>query len=628
MKPVFNRQIFILVTILNCPILFAQDNHDIFIPRDIQKAYENGSRSYDGLPGPKYFQNQVDYEIEVSIDPFTKKLEGNGKIYFHNNSGRNLRFLVIKNYHNVFRKGAVRGRAIDPLDAGIELSVKKLVINGIEKDPNDPATYYAKTNTNIIIPCETPDSNISIVEIAWETSIPKKTHERFGSIDSTSFFMAYWFPQVAVFDDINSWDVFDYNNLNEMYNEFGDFNVKITVPEGFVVWATGELKNPEQVLGSSFLKKYKKSLHSEKPIKIITKEDIERKKLVTLKGQNEWHFMAKKVNDFAFGASDHHKWSASCYLQENGNRIHMQTAWLISSKNFEIIPDYFGKMIKTLSETVVRYPFPYPSITIFNGLDGMEFPMIVNDIEMETDGGTHFLSTHEVAHSYLPFLVGTNQRRHGWIDEGLVTMIGVETHTLHLNDYDFRDTYLEWYPYIAGTQEDIPPMVNSIYLTDNIYQEHEYVRPATAFWILKDILGEEVFSHCLSGFIDRWKYKHPSPYDLFFTFNELSNENLNWFFEPWFIQMGYPDLEISNVAGEDDEWIVEIKNKGGMPFPAMLEIYEGDEAIIKIPINARVWKNEKDSHFIKIPKTIINPGFVLDTNNYPDVDIHNNSWPR
>jgi hypothetical protein len=615
-----------LLILSHCLNILSQKDDQLFIPRDIQAAYEKGTRSFDGVPGKNYFQNRVDYEIDVIVDPDSFLIKGKEKIIFYNQSGRDLRYLVIKTYHDVFRKGAVRARKIETDDAGIGMDIKKLSINSEAFDPKDPETYYGKTPTNFIVPCRTRKNEQSVIEIEWHTRIPKKTHERFGMVDSSSLFMGYWFPQLAVFDDINGWDIFDYNNLNEMYNEFGNFNVHISVPENYIIWATGVLQNPDEVLADEVLKRFIKSKKSSEPVRIITEKDLRKANPLTKKGWNTWSFSAENVNDFAFGMSDHHLWSASSVLNPDGFDIHLHTAWLESSENYNIIPGYFNWMIETMSDSIIGYPFPYSSMTIFNGLDGMEFPMIVNDTEMDSHGGTYFLSTHEVVHSYFPFLVGTNQRRHGWLDEGLVTMLGVDVHTRKLNEYNFRDTYLEWYPLIAGTQQDVPSIVNSVYLTDHIYQQHEYVRPTIAFWTLQDILGKEMFQNCLKEFISRWEYKHPTPYDLFFTFNDVSEENLNWFFQSWFVEFGYPDLGISGIVDENKSQMIEIKNIGGMPFPSELEIVTMEKGSIKIEIDARVWKNNNKSFLVPLPENIHPVKFVLNTENYPDSNLENNTF--
>ncbi len=614
--------IILIFSLLNSPFLFSQVD-DLFIPRDIKDAYIRKTRSYDGNPGPEYFQNRVDYNIDASFDPITRNLQGSEVIIFHNNSKRNLRYIVIRNYLDVYKKGAIRGRTIDPIDAGNEVNILKIIINGEEIDLNDPNSIVDKSGTDIILACKTSSGSTSQIEISWSLKIPEKTHQRFGPVDESSYFIAYWFPQVAVFDDINGWDTFSFNNLNEMYTEFGNYTISLTVPENFIIWATGELQNPEEVLKPKYLKRFQQSKVSDEVIQIISYDDIINNKAITQKGNNTWIFKADQISDFAFGTSDHFLWDASQLTLNEGNKVHIHTAFLNSSENFHEVSEITPWVIKILSEEIVGYPFPFSTMTVFNGMDGMEFPMIVNDEEMENRAGTYFLTTHEVAHSYFPFLVGTNQKRHGWIDEGLITMLGVETHTLKEKEYNFRELYLEWYPLFAGTQEDLPSIVNSVYLPDIIFQQHEYARPSLAFWTLRDILGEDLFKSSLLEFIERWKFKHPTPYDLFFTFNDHCGENLNWFFQAWFLSFGYPDLGIHNAELINDEWIVEIQNIGGMPFPSKLEILFTDLQKQVIDIDGRSWKDSK-SHIVKIPANKDISGFVLITDNYPDCEEENN----
>jgi len=616
--------LILIIFIINTGIAYPQAD-DFYIPRDIKAAYTRGSRSYDGNPGTEYFQNQVDYIIDASFDPITRKLEGSELIVFHNNSKRTLRNILIRNYMDVYKKGAIRGRSIDPFDVGNEVILHRMRINGEEIYFENSDDIMNNSETDIVLNCLTNSGDSSIIEISWSLFIPQRTHERFGAVDESSFFIAYWFPQIAVFDDINGWDTFAFNNLSEMYTEFGNYQVNLTLPQDFVVWATGELQNSEEVLEAEYYDKFMRSKESDTVIHIISADDLKNNRPITQKGSNTWIFKANQVSDFAFGTSDHFLWDASRLILDEEKNVHIHTAYLQSSEHFYEVPQITPWVIKTLSEEIVGYPFPFPSMTVFNGLDGMEFPMIVNDTEMEDRAGTYFITAHEVAHSYLPFLAGTNQKRHGWMDEGLTTLLGVEAHTLVEEDFNFREIYLEWYPFFAGTQEDIPSIVNSVYLPDIVFQQHEYVRSSLAFWTLKDILGDELFKSAMQEFIKRWAFKHPTPYDLFFTFNDHCGENLNWFFQSWFLSFEYPDLAISNVKLINNEWFIELKNIGGMPFPSKLQLEYSDNDTQVINIDARVWK-DKRTHLIKIPGNKDIKDFVLITEGYPDCGRENNHF--
>ena len=601
---------------------FTQQN-DIFIPLDIKKAYDRGSRSYDGQPGKLYTQNYIKYQIEAKIDPFEKKLKGFEKIRFINNFSRDQNYIVIRLYYNFFDKGAVRGRPIDPVDAGKKIKITSLKLNGENIDPDNKDLIIMSTETNIIYPLKTPANDSSNLEIGWEIELPERTHERFGPIDSTSYFLAYWYPQISVYDDINGWDILDYINLSEVYNEFADFNVQITMPENFIVWATGELENPDEIFETPVLKRLKTIKSSGKVFSIIDEKDIKNHQL-TKNHQLSYRYSARNVSDFAFGYSDHYLWDAAKVKLKSGKTVYVESAYLPSSLNFKKAAEIAAWVVQGLSEDIPAYEFPYPSMTVFNGNDGMEFPMIVNDRE-ESIEGSYFLTAHEMAHSYLPFLVGTNQSRHGWLDEGLITMIGVELHKKKIDEYNFRDLYIDWYSKIAGTQKDLPGMVNSVYISNDLLKTHDYMRPSLGFWTLRDIMGEDKFNSCLHAFFDRWKGKHPTPYDFFFTINDVSGENFNWFFQPWFIDFAYPDLGIENLTEELNIYNINIKNYGGIPFPTKLKLYFTDNTFDEINLDARIWK-DKDSYLVQFPRDKVLSKIFLNTSGYPDVNQENNIY--
>ncbi len=605
-------------------VSYGQES-DLYMPRDIRDAYDRGTRSYDGNPGQHYFQNSADYTITASIDPATRRLTGYEKIVYRNNSPYTLRELGLHLYQNIFIKGGNRGREVDPADLTDGVILNSLMINGKSLDPGDSSAILYESQTNRFYKMFSRPGSENTIEITWTLIFPVMKEERMGGIDSTSFFFAYWYPQVSVFDDISGWDIFDYNNVAEPYNDFGNFDVAISVPGDYAVWATGELQNPESVLGGNCMERYGKAKSSGEVVHIIGKKDL-RKNNFTSKGRDPWKFKAADVSDFAFGISDHYLWDGYSKKLNNGKNVFVQSAYLASSVNYRDVAEMTGFVIRELSDTLIGRAFPYPSMTVFNGNDGMEFPMIVNDREENSKSATWFLTSHEVSHTYLPFLVGINQRRYGWMDEGMTTMLGCEIQKKKISQYDMQEMYLQTYPQIAGTQEDVPLIVNSVYLPDMIYQQHEYMRPSMALWTLRDVLGKEMFKKCLHGFVDRWAGKHPTPYDLFFTFNDISGENLDWFWQPWFLGFSYPDLAIMRIDSSGSENKIFLENRGGMPFPSTLEVKYGDGSTSSLPLDARVWA-ENNTYIITRPRNKKISALVLHTEGYPDTNAENNLYP-
>lgn len=615
----------------NLPILYAffilfdlnAQQNELFLPREIKEAIENGTRTSTGVPGNEYFQNRADYKISAEYFPETGILKARGKITYFNNSNFHLNYIVLRLYQDVFIKGGIRGRSVDPEDVHNGMKIQSIFINKTEFDPDIP---FFKTQTNRVFPINLlPDEKVEI-EIEWEFTMPQKTTNRFGCYNSGGCFIAYWFPQVSVFDDINGWDLSDYTGVAEFYNNYGDFEVNIRVPGNYIVWATGKLNNPEEVLREDLLEKYMLAKLSDEIIPVISEMDLKKKALRTKKGNNIWRFSASNVNDFAFGIGNNYRWDAtSVEIKDKDGltrRVLIETGYHVNSVNFRNVAEIAAWCVKDYSENLPGIPYPYPKLAVFNGSGGMEFPMIVNDGEADPVT-TLFLTTHEIGHTYFPFMVGTNQKRHGWLDEGLVTMYAQEQHLKRDSTYNIRKRYVTDYSIIAGTQADVPPMVNSHYITDEIFQIHEYIRPSLAFWTLRDILGEALFRDCIAEFIIAWEGKHPTPWDFFNLTEQVSGMKLDWFFEPWFGKYAYPDLKLMEIRENNDSTFILIKNEGGMPIPASLKIHfaENQEEIHDLP--ATLWEKSNEYIFkLKNDKKITSA--TINIKDFPDANLENN----
>jgi hypothetical protein len=613
----------LLSFLVSIPLFVCGQAKEVYLPRDIENAIINKTRTLTGLPGEKYFQNFTDYNIDVEFFPKTRIVKGSGTILYHNNSPYRLRYIVLRLSQNVLQSGAVRGRSVDPEDLSNGVLLKKIIINGTKYDGKNPV--YS-TQTNVVYPMSLNSGETAEIDMEWEFILPQRTHIRYGCYDQEACFVAYWFPQVSVFDDINGWDLSDYTGVAEFYNSYGNYKVNIKVPENYIVWASGELSNADEVLMPEYLNRYNKAKTTDEIIHIIDETDLSRRPAFTKKKSNIWKFNADKINDFAFGTSKSYRWDATSIEITNKegstSRILIESAFNKNSVNFREVAEIAAWSVKDFSEDMPGIPYPYPKLTVFNGSGGMEFPMIVNDGE-RNPVQTLFVTTHEIGHTYFPFMVGTNQKRHGWIDEGLITMIAQEQHNKRDTTYSFRNFYLDQYPVVAGTQADVPPFVNSLYISNEIFQTHDYMRPSMAFWVLKDILGNDVFRNCLQAFINTWEGKHPTPWDMFNLFEKTSERKLGWFFQPWFGEFAYPDIMLSKIVSTEGAKQIQITNKGGMPFPAKLVFIFSDGEEIKIEIPADTWENSSE-HFVNVPNYQNFQAARLITDGYPDVNLENN----
>jgi Peptidase family M1 domain len=623
-----------IIFILSIIFLFqikTSAQEKLFIPRDIQKAYNNGTRSVDGKPGPNYWQNSSDYKITASVDPKTEILSGNETITYHNNSPDTLKVIVIRLYQNLNKCGAERDFPMlnDLITDGV--TIEKLAVDNKELDV-DTSRFVNSRGTNLFIrmvPAVLPKTSVKL-QFAWHFKIPGENNPRMGAYDSTSYLIGYWYPQVSVFDDIDGWDTYDYTGIQEFYNDFCNYDVNITVPNKFGVWATGILQNPDDVLQTDYLEKYKKAHSSDEIIHIVTVDDIKKGNIFSNKSlENTWHYKAENVTDFTFGTSDHYLWDAVGLTVDKkiSRRTYIAAVYKKESKDFYGVDDIARKSIEYYSYTLPGIPFPYPSLTVFNGGGGMEFPMMVNDGSFKDVAATVHVTSHEISHEYFPFYMGIDETKYAFMDEGMATFIPYELQAELASGYHPEETDALRYSKFAGTEMDMPMMIPSTLLKGSSYRQASYIRPGLVYYILRNyVLDKETFDKVFREYIKRWHGKHPIPYDFFNTFNVLSNKNLDWFWKPWFFDRGFPDLAIKSAINKGNKIEVTISRIGEFPLPVYLKIFLKNGKAVSIYKNADIWsKGQKE---LKLSKKLESPAEKVELGNshIPDVNRENNAY--
>ncbi|MCK5823449.1 MAG: M1 family metallopeptidase [Bacteroidales bacterium] len=575
---------------------FAQEN--LIISKETRNAINKKTRQKNGEPGKKYWQNTSDYFIKASVDAKKGILTGEEKIVYHNNSPDSLKTIVIRLYQDIFKKGANRLAIskVDPRDINNGVNISRVAVNKTEFNLSDKKSQIKRRGTLMLIRLNeklAPKKNIEL-EIKWDFNIPKYTLLRMGTFDSTSFFLGQWYPQIAVYDDIRGWDTRSYNGMAEFYNDFANFDVEITVPDNFMVWATGTPQNLEEVLQPEFYNKYKKASASDDIINVITEKDLDKSNIRTT--NNVWKYKASKVTDFAFSLSNHYVWDVTSVIvdKKTNRRTIVGVAYKNDSENFDKVAYISKETIKSLSENMPGIPYPFPYLTVFNGDFGMEYPMMTNVGTYPDYNTTVYANSHEITHGYFPFYVATNETRHGWLDEGLVVFMPEKIQKKLEPTLDIAKSYTKSFSDYSGTENEPAVITPTYYLDGKIYFYLNYCKTEEALRMLEMHLGEELFKNCLQEFINRWKYKHPSPFDFFFTFNDVSKQNLNWFWEKWYFQHGgYPDLAITYVRKNNNILDITISNKGNIPIPVEISLFNNDKLIKTISKPASVWKNNK-----------------------------------
>jgi len=605
-------------------LTFAQRE---YIPRNILTAYDKGTRSFDGKPGPNYWQNSSDYNINAEFDPAKKLLTGIERIVYHNNSQDTLDRIVIRLYQNLNKKTVPRNFELNPAMITDGMTIEKLMINGEKEDLND-IKKFETSGTLFFIHIQDkpllPHSNITM-EFEWKFTFPDWQNIRMGMYDSTSFLIGYWYPQVSVYDDIDGWDVIPYTGLQEFYNDFSNYNVELTVPNDFAVWGTGILQNPENIFTPDYLQKYKSAFISDNIIHIISKDDLDKKIFNDDKPVNTWKFKAENVTDVVYGTSNHYLWDAISLQVESDRRVYIAAVYKKESEDFYQVDTIAKQCIQYFSTEMPAVSFPFPSFTVFNGSGGMEFPMLINDGSTKNFTSAVSLTSHENAHQYFPFYMGTNETKYAWMDEGWAVFLPTDLELKLINDRKRIEREAETFSQIAGTENDIPLLVSTDNMTYMSYRLASYTRPGLSYLFLRDALGNEKFKDALHYYMENWHGKHPGPFDFFFSFNTALGKDLSWFWKPWYLTRDYADLGIKDVKVTNGKYSVEIVKEGKIPVPINLTFQYSDGTMDSVYKPTSVWENN-DSLTIEFTPSKTVSKLELGAPDIPDSNPKNNFY--
>ncbi len=613
------RKLVVPIILLLLTIFQAYGQSGLYIPKEIRSAYQAKTRSPGGSPGADYFQNTADYNIDAEFDPVGGVLFGNSSIIYKNNSSFDLQKIVFKLYPNLYKKGAARNFNIEAADVGNGMNIISLI--GIDDSIRNIVIKDKLLIVSLAKPL-LPGESIGFV-CEWSYQFPMETLIREGRYLDSTFFVAYWYPRIAVFDDIDGWDTHQYNGEQEFYNDFGDYSVRIRVPDNYLVWASGELKNPSEVYSDTLLNILETAYSSDEVANIITKENV-GDNIFARNDRNIWEFSSVNITDFAFCLSNNFLWDATSVKIAN-KRVKIDAVYKPGSLDFQEVAHLSAQSLRLLSRRI-GINYPYPRLTAFNGHYGMEFPMMINDGDAINPNETIFITAHEIAHTWFPFLVGINEHRYAFMDEGLVTYLPKTVEDQLSEDSAYRSmlSILKKYSFYGGSDIDLPMMVPSEQLTGKTYMYVSYNRSAIAYYILNDMLGDKTFNKCIYRFIKDWSGKHPTAYDMFYTFNKVSGKNLDWFWEKWFFSFGMADIGIKGFSQKKNIVTIDIENTGGLPSPIFLTLGFEDGSIEKLHKNAFIWaKGDKELSFgFKTDKKVAS--IEIDDSYSPDANKSNN----
>ena len=592
------------------------------VPMNIKSAYDKGTRSAEGKPGNNYWQNSADYDLKINFDPVTRLVSGTEEITFSNNSPDTLHTVLFKLYPNLYKKETIRHMPVEAADLTDGVKISYLSIN----DKKIDSTRIRIDGTNMTVSFSPISSKQTIhFSIGWSYTLNKTSNIRTGEIDPGADFVAYFFPRIAVYDDIDGWNTYQYNGILEFYNDFCHFKVAITVPGNQVVWATGNLLNAKDVLIEKIYHRLRQAEKNDAVVTIIDSTEIADATNHT-NVTNTWQFEANDVSDFVFACSDHYMWHSTSLVvdKSTGRRTRVDAVFNPKHKDyFNVIYDA-RKTVEAMSYDFPKWPYPYPHETVFDGHDQMEYPMMVNDNPIADHAESVELTDHEIFHTMFPFYMGINETKYAWMDEGWAT-IG-EWIISPIIDSGLVDEYgVAAVEKNAGNETDLPIITLSTEIS-KAYFTNSYPKPAMGYLFTKDLLGDETFYKGLHYYIQQWHSKHPLPLDFFNCMNAGSGKNLNWFWKKWFYDDGIPDLSIAKVLERGNKKQIIIETVGSKPVPVDLSISFADGSIKKVHRSIAVWEKGKNTTTIKFAGSTKIKKIELGSTHVPDADKRNNVW--
>ncbi len=614
----------------------------------------NKYRSASGQPGPEYWQNRADYHIKASLDTVKNGISGEVSITYTNNSPDDLTFIWLQLDQNKFKQSS-RGNSVTPLnvgrygvkdfDGGYNLSQIKA-----EKATSAPAPKgnVAKGRKPVLADSFLDDTRLQVflteplkkrekvvISMNFDFLIPQNGADRMGLYNAqkgTIYQLAQWFPRVSVYDDIRGWNTAPYLGAGEFYLEYGDYTFEITVPRDHIVVASGELTNPREVLTAAQTQRLAQAGNSDNTVYIIDKEEVGKPSARPAgNGNLTWKFTCKNTRDVAWASSKTFIWDAARINLPSGKKALAQSVYPAEIGDNEAwgrSTEYTKFSIEFYSGWLMEYP--YPAATNVAGIvGGMEYPGIVFCSARSRKAGLFGVTDHEFGHIWFPMIVGTDERRHAWMDEGLNTYINsLATRAFNNGEYYARNATANLARFMSVSK--------SIMNTPDAIPERElgvlaYFKPSMGLTMLADaIVGEERMKMALREYTRRWAYKHPTPFDFFNTMENVLGEDLGWFWKSWFVNGYKIDQAVKSVKYVKDNAangaVIEIENLNQMPMPVEVEVKEkGKEAVIvKLPVE--IWQKGSTWSF-EFPSSAELESVKLDPRGIlPDVDTKNNAW--
>ena len=626
-----------------------------------ERAVEAGTRTLVGQPGPRYWQNEARYDIDARVDPATRTLSATGTITYTNNSPDSLAFLVVKLRQNVHAPGVERTRPVT-VTGGMTLS--EFTVDGVAYDDFSTGTSINGSYDNIAPPAgyvvngtiqtinlgdaAVPPGGTVTLGYAWSFTVPPHDGGYRQGTDGTTYYLGYWYPQMAVYDDVDGWHTDSYRGNGEHYMNFADYDYRITVPRDWLVTATGTHANPDETLTATTRQRLGQAMQTDSVVHVVTEAERGGATMPGENGELTWHFQADGVRDVAVSGSPVYVWDATSVevQREDGPaRVLTQALYPDGERSWERAAEYTQFSVGHLSEMLSPYPWPHMTSVFGVITGGMEYPMMTLIGGDRTPQRLFGVTYHEISHMWFPMIVGTNEKRYTWMDEGFTsfnTNEGAE---------DFWDGSTEDRPYIepwqrrsqshyllAGTglavepnrHNDLFPIRGGTAQVDRFGGAARviasYSTPAVMLRAIEGIYGKEAFDRAYREYVARWSFKHPTPYDFFNTFEDVLGEDLDYIWWPMLESTWTMDQAIADVEPTADGVRVTVESVGLAPMPAPVTVTWADGTTARQTVPVQTWLSGETRATLTFTgsnaaSVAIDPDGML-----PDIDPTNNVW--
>jgi Peptidase family M1 domain len=614
------------------------DNRSLFSPL----FYPSGGNEYrtgSGEPGPKYWQNRADYKINCTLDVVAHRVSGSVQIIYTNNSPQKITSIWLQMDQNIYREDS-RGSITQSsgrygnkkFTKGFETENISFSTNGKSYKPE-----FIVTDTRMQINPAVPvaaNGGTAIIEMNYAFEIPEYGTDRMGRMNTRNgwvYELAQWYPRMCVYDDVDGWNTQPYLGAGEFYLEYGDYEFSVTAPAGVVVVGSGELTNATECLTTIQQERMKQAGSSETTVMIKTDKEITEKD--TRIGNLTWKFKCNNARDVAWAASAAFVWDAAKINLPSGKPCLAMSVYPVESaksKAWKRSTEYVKGSVEHYSRKWFEYTYPVAT-NVAGVVGGMEYPGIVFCGSGSEGGSLWSVTSHEFGHNWFPMIVGNNERKYAWMDEGLNTFINsLAAEEFNKGEYKEEDDIdvpsgfmVEWL--FDENIMNTPEVINTSSLGNAAYR-----KPALALKLLREeVLGKERFDRALRAYIERWAFKHPTPWDFFRTMENVGGEDLGWFWRGWILNSYKLDIAASNVEYEErgkpekGAYIV-IDNLDKMAMPVEVKITEVGGKVTEVRLPVEVWQRGGKWTF-KVNTTKRIQSVEVDPNKkLPDVNRDNN----